>query len=140
MIITICVLNLQELDSPDAKKILDLERFLEGIRTLQQLAFSPLFWACFFVVTRNYLLTKDYSMKCHTFFDFATNICFIQYLFQMTVVIILPPNLDTTLDFPWMMFCGHAQICLPRGMTSWNSVFNVYCTMRKRMLGTLFKV
>lgn len=43
MIITICVLNLQELDSPDAKKILDLERFLEGIRTLQQLVFNPLF-------------------------------------------------------------------------------------------------
>ena len=63
MIITICVLNLQELDSPDAKKILDLERFLEGIRTLQQLAFSALFSASFFVVTLNYLLTKDYFIQ-----------------------------------------------------------------------------
>ena len=43
MIITSGVLNLQELDLPDAKKILDLERFLEGIKTVQQLAFSPLF-------------------------------------------------------------------------------------------------
>ena len=126
MIITICVLNLQELDVPDAKKILDLEKFLEGIRTLQQLAFSPLFWACFFfVVTRELFVhwRLFHLMKCHTFFNFATNICFIQYLFQMTAVIILLPNLDTTLDFPWMMFCGHVLICLPRGMASWKSLF-----------------
>ena len=79
----------------------------------------------FFVVTRELFVHWRLFrlMKCHTFFNFATNICFIQYLFQMTAVIILLPNLDTTLDFPWMMFCGHVLICLPRGMASWKSLF-----------------
>ena len=144
MIITICVLNLQELDSPDAKKILDLERFLEGIRTPQQLAFNPLFWACFFVVTQNYLLTKDYFIRWSVTLSLTLLLTSVSLniLFQMTAVIILPPNLGTTLDFPWMMFCGHVLICLPRGMASWKSLFDVYCTKSawKRMLGTRFKV
>ena len=98
----------------------------------------------FFVVTPEFFVhwRLFHLMKCNTFFNFAANICFIQYLFQMRAVIILPPNLDTTLDFLWMMFCGHVLICLPRGMACWKSLFYMYCTMSawKRMLGTLFKV
>lgn len=66
MIITSGVLNLQELDSPDAKKILDLERFLEGIcKNTTTTGIQSIVLSLFFCGYAELLilLTKDYFIR-----------------------------------------------------------------------------